>query len=236
MGEIIAPRSMQDSLIRVYKNAYTDEFCDNAIDTWEKLTATHSEIKDHTWSDTGFRRDKAIFMDDWEEETSKSDIDLRMKVASEVRSLLLPRVNDYLKDVGVFEDVYCEMYNVKVQKYDHKRGGGYYKFHSEQGSENECYLRRLLTYTVYLNDIPEGEGETEFLNQGFRYQPCKGDLVIFPAFFTHTHRGNPVYTTDKYIATGWLLWADTPEEIERKKNKAREDTKHEQSKKTGRLQ
>ena len=72
------------------------------------------------------------------------------------------------------------------------------------------YLRRLLNYLVYLNDVPDGEGETEFLNQGLRNQPKKGNLVIFPAFFTHIHRGNPVYTTDKYIATGWMLWDQKP--------------------------
>jgi hypothetical protein len=29
-------------------------------------------------------------------------------------------------------------------------------------------------------------------------------MSIFPAAFTHTHRGNPVYSKDKYIATGWF--------------------------------
>jgi len=65
---------------------------------------------------------------------------------------------------------------------------------------------------LYLNDVPEGEGETEFLHQGMRVQPRKGDLVVWPAFFTHVHRGNPVYTTDKYIATGWMLWDHPPEQ------------------------
>jgi len=211
MGGTIAPRSMQDSLIRVYKNAFTDEFCDKTIDTWENITKTSEEKENHDWSNIGFRRDKAIFMDEWEEGAPEAEITLRKEVTDKIGQGLIPKVNDYLKDVGVFEEVYCVPKNVKVQKYDHTRGGGYYQFHSEQSGTSEHYLRRLLTYTVYLNDIPEGEGETEFLNQGFRYQPCKGDLVIFPAFFTHTHRGNPVYTTDKYIATGWMLWADPPE-------------------------
>jgi hypothetical protein len=216
MGDIIAPRSMQDSLIRVYKNAYTDEFCDKAIDTWESITKTVEEAKNHDWSDVGFRRDKAIFMDEWEEGTPENEIALRREFTEEIGLGLMPRVDAYLKDVGVFNDVYCVPHNVKVQKYDHTRGGGYYQFHSEQTGKSDHYLRRLLTYTIYLNDVPEGEGETEFLNQGFRYQPCKGDLVIFPAFFTHTHRGNPVYTTDKYIATGWMLWAEPPEEDTKK--------------------
>jgi len=204
--EIVAPRTSQDTLIRVYKNAYTDEFCDKTIDVWEQLTKTALEDGEHAWSDVGFRRDKAIFMDEWSKDTTEAEVKLRSEVATGVFERLTPIVDTYLKDVGIFKEVYCRPHNVKVQKYDHTRGGGYYQFHSEQ-SEGDSYISRLLTYTVYLNDVPEGEGETEFLNQGFRYQPSKGDLVIFPAFFTHTHRGNPVYTTDKYIATGWMLWA-----------------------------
>ena len=199
---------MQDSLIRVYKNAYTDEFCDKVIDAWESITKTDDETKNHDWSQVGYRRDKAIFMDEWSEDILKDEVDLRTETTKGVFNGLIPKVNDYLKDVGVFEEVRCVPHNVKVQKYDHTRGGGYYQFHSEQSGTNGHYLKRLLTYTLYLNDVPEGEGETEFLNQGFRYQPSKGDLVIFPAFFTHTHRGNPVYTTDKYIATGWMLWSE----------------------------
>ena len=211
MGEVIAPRLLQDSLIRVYKNAYTDEFCDKVVDAYERVTKHKEEAVDHTWSDTSLRRDSCIFMDVVEDGDSESDIAIRSEVTKGVATTLMQRGNDYLKDVGIYNEVYCIPHQVKVQKYDHARGGGYYQFHSEQSMEREEYLRRILTYTVYLNDVPEGEGETEFLNQGFRYSPRKGDLVIFPAFFTHIHRGNPVYTTDKYIATGWLLWA-TPEQ------------------------
>lgn len=214
MGDIIAPRTMQDSLIRVYKNAYTDEFCDKVIDTWESLTKSKEEKDNHDWSEVGLRRDKAIFMDTTNEETSEVENSLRGEVNSGVVRGLMPKVESYLKDVGIFNEVYCTVTGVKVQKYDHTRGGGYYAFHSEQSSKTENYLSRLLVYTVYLNDVPEGEGETEFLNQGFRYQPSKGDLVIFPAFFTHIHRGNPVYTVDKYIATGWLNWTNPTEPTE----------------------
>ena len=66
---------------------------------------------------------------------------------------------------------------------------------------------RILAWTLYLNDIPEGEGETEFLWQATKVKPKAGLLCIFPASFTHTHRGNPVYSTNKYIATGWFTIA-----------------------------
>jgi hypothetical protein len=54
-----------------------------------------------------------------------------------------------------------------------------------------------------LNDNFEA-GETEFLYQQYRYKPKMGDVIIFPAAFTHTHRGNPPIGGTKYIITGWL--------------------------------
>ena len=66
---------------------------------------------------------------------------------------------------------------------------------------------RCLVWTIYLNDIPEGEGETEFLEYGIKVQPKKGMVCFFPADWTHTHRGNAVYTHDKYIATGWYYYS-----------------------------
>ena len=56
---------------------------------------------------------------------------------------------------------------------------------------------------VYLNDVTEG-GETEFLYQKCRFKPEKNTILIWPAQFTHVHRGNPPLSNDKYIITGWV--------------------------------
>jgi len=37
-----------------------------------------------------------------------------------------------------------------------------------------------------------------------RVKPKKGRLILFPAGFTHTHRGNPPLDGEKYIITGWV--------------------------------
>lgn len=89
---------------------------------------------------------------------------------------------------------------IKLQKTPPR--GGYHVWHCEHAGRNMGH--RILAWTLYLNDIPEGEGETEFLWQGLKVKPKAGTLSIFPAGFTHTHRGNPVYAHNKYIATGWF--------------------------------
>jgi hypothetical protein len=64
---------------------------------------------------------------------------------------------------------------------------------------------------TYLNDVPRG-GETEFLYQGIKVEPKKGLTLIWPADWTHTHRGLPA-PTDKYIITGWLNFFPEDTEI-----------------------
>ena len=99
--------------------------------------------------------------------------------------------------VGLTVPLTCN--DMKVQRV--KKGGGFHTWHSEWSKESNS---RILVYQLYLNTLPEGEGETEFLNLGVRCKPKVGKLLIWPAQWTHVHRGNPNYTTDKYIITGWL--------------------------------
>jgi hypothetical protein len=63
--------------------------------------------------------------------------------------------------------------------------------------------RTKVAYTLYLNDVEEG-GETEFLYYPLRIKPETGKFIMWPAGYTHAHRGNPPLTNTKYIMTGWL--------------------------------
>lgn len=95
---------------------------------------------------------------------------------------------------------------INVQKYIADQGG-YPYWHCEHYPKAGSLepLHRVLLYTIYLNE-GFGDGETEFLHQGRRIVPRTGDLLIAPAFFTHTHRGNRPRGKDKYIATSWILF------------------------------
>lgn len=85
--------------------------------------------------------------------------------------------------------------------------GGYPYWHCElypRDARAETLHRHLL-WTLYLNDGFE-EGETEFLFQQRKIEPCTGSLLIAPTAFTHTHRGNRPQNGDKFIATSWILF------------------------------
>ena len=61
----------------------------------------------------------------------------------------------------------------------------------------------MLVAILYLNTVKEG-GETEFLYQRTRISPKQGTLILFPPSWTHTHRGNPPLSGNKYILTTWM--------------------------------
>jgi hypothetical protein len=112
-------------------------------------------------------------------------------------------------------DLYTEQYSVlkegkiyctamKMQRTD--PGGGYHVWHGEQG--NGTSSARVLAYMLYLNTLSLDEaGETEFLYQQCRVKPEENLMLIWPAAFTHTHRGNTVFgQRSKYIVTGWFYY------------------------------
>jgi len=91
------------------------------------------------------------------------------------------------------------IFSLKLQK--SLPGQGYHIWHCENdGTRNN---NRLLAVMLYLNNVEEG-GETEFLYQKVRIKPKKNRVVVWPAYFTHTHRGNQPLSGEKYILTGWV--------------------------------
>lgn len=115
---------------------------------------------------------------------------------AEVGKPNLERLVQYLFRIG----------EINAQKYE-KGSGGYPYWHSEvypQKGHNDALHRNLL-FMFYLNDIEQG-GETDFYYQDISIQPKAGRMVIAPAGFTHTHRGNIPQSDDKYILTSWILF------------------------------
>ena len=53
---------------------------------------------------------------------------------------------------------------------------------------------------TYLNDVPKGG--TEFFYQKITSPAKKGLTLIWPAEFTHLHKGQ-IAKQEKYIITGW---------------------------------
>ena len=107
---------------------------------------------------------------------------------------------------------FLEKYPVAEQYHDMGLGGakmqktepceGYHVWHMEHSAAMDSY-RSICAWGLFLNDVEEG-GELEFLYQSLRIKPKQGDFVLWPAGYTHQHRGNPPISGVKYIYTGWI--------------------------------
>ncbi len=74
-------------------------------------------------------------------------------------------------------------------------------------TERSCLgsLHRLFAFMTYLNDVEDG-GSTYFSHYDLDIKPQKGLTLLWPAEWTHAHKGNIVNTGSKYIITGWLTF------------------------------
>ena len=94
-------------------------------------------------------------------------------------------------DIGIFN----------IGKYE--PGQHFQKIHCERCSLST--LHRLFAFMTYLNDVEDG-GSTYFNHYDLDIKPTKGLTLIWPAEWTHSHKGNVLKTGVKYIITGWLTF------------------------------
>ncbi|MHB1515985.1 MAG: 2OG-Fe(II) oxygenase family protein [Acidiferrobacteraceae bacterium] len=84
------------------------------------------------------------------------------------------------------------------------RPGEFYHWHVDSGPG--VFSQRQLVAIWYLNTVDGPGGETEFLAQGVKVKPVEGNLLLFPPFWTHNHRGVTLNQGVKYIATTWICF------------------------------
>ena len=88
-----------------------------------------------------------------------------------------------------------------VQKY--LPGDHFSRLHSERTSVNT--LQRLFAWMTYLNDVNEEDGgTTDFDYYKLKIKPERGKTLIWPAEWTHAHRGSVLKNGEKLIITGWI--------------------------------
>jgi hypothetical protein len=125
-----------------------------------------------------------------------------------------PIVARYLANLNLVVDEYVKKFrasslvdrwgvteNINIQWY--RPMGGYKEWHTERYGKSLPSCHRHLVFMTYLNDVFD-EGGTEFYHQKVRVSPRKGLSLIWPADWTHLHRGVVSPTEEKYIITGWL--------------------------------
>ena len=189
---------MEDNFngIEEYRNVFPIDYCKQLIETFEQRASM--QLTEHQ---TGFKnQDERIFMD-------MSNHNNMFHVDADLCKFFYQTV------VKTYEEKYGKKYDSLRAVVQHSPKGmsiqktrphqGYHAWHCE--CADLCTSSRVMAYTLYLNSVEEG-GETEFLYQGVKIKPEPGKLVCFPAYYTHPHRGNPIYKGVKYIVSGWYTF------------------------------
>jgi hypothetical protein len=192
-----------NNFIGMYENIFPDYFCQHLIDEFERYNLNgycgnrqNSEnVKKH------IKQDEFYFLNLRNHCLSSFQEKNSMSIFWEG---LQTCFDDYVSEYDILKDVHLRCTSIKIQKTI--PGAGYHIWHSEQGNNESS--NRGLVYSIYLNNLDEdGAGETEFLYQKLRISPKENTAIIWPAAFTHTHRGNVVHgTIPKYIITGWFYY------------------------------
>lgn len=184
-----------DQFIGIYENLITQDYCKELISKFESLSDAGFSVDriTHDGVSNTYQDDDSIFCT----QISVEDMKCMQVFFGALWECAYP---DYAEKYSILKLAEKHWtYEAKMQRT--KVGQGFHQWHFESASRDSS--KRLLTWLLYLNDVDDG-GETEFLYLHKRVKPKAGTLVIFPAGFTHTHRGNPPLANTKYTITGWI--------------------------------
>jgi hypothetical protein len=186
-----------------FSNVYEDGFCNHMIEEFERCSSRGlcGNRKRSEGSRSTSKKDDFLFL---------NMKNIPISSFNNKRSLdifydgLQRCFESYTDEYDVLKGINLSANYVKMQRTP--PGGGYHDWHCEQAANVDDQPARILVYALYLNTIePEFAGETEFFYQRKRIHPKENTMVIWPAAYTHTHRGNMLYgEKNKYIITGWF--------------------------------
>ena len=182
-----------EDFIGVYDNIISSNECKQIIRWFESCNKfqiegqcsneVHKNVKDST--------DIPCFMS---EEFSHSKIIYNAIAASfekyKTKYSFLDKLDKFSLDPG---------YN--IQRYFPNQG--YFAEHCEHSGTDPDDIKRILAWTIYLNDVSP-PGGTLFTMLNKEIQSKEGRVVIFPAYWTHAHKGVVSKSETKYIITGWF--------------------------------
>ncbi len=108
-------------------------------------------------------------------------------------------INTYIASMPALQVAPIRWTPYKIQAYE--AGAGKFDWHMDALAGHT--LRRQLGLLCYLNTVARG-GETEFYHQRLAVTPKAGAVAIFPASWTHMHRGKVPTSSKKYVVSSFV--------------------------------
>lgn len=194
-------KSQYNQFIGMYDQVFPDLFCQHLINEFERYNRSGvvTTRKETEGVEKNIKSDSFMFLNirnhQFDEFNGRSSTDI-------IWDSLQKCFTDYSDEFDIIKGIPMRAHTLKMQKTN--PGEGYHVWHCEQ--EGRSSANRSAVFAFYLNSLDNNDGgETEFLYQKLRI-PCKENTcIIWPAGFTHPHRGNTVLgNKSKYVLTGWF--------------------------------
>jgi|LauGreDrversion4_1035100.scaffolds.fasta_scaffold51008_3 hypothetical protein len=195
-------------------NLVSKQFCEDIIEQFEKSNLTGPG---HIYTlEDGYVRAKSLpVTDSLFTNIVSTDISVYPGFIEEAEENGEPEWGEFIQYINLKLQIGIDSYikkfpmmnnlqNFALEGYNIQRylpGEGFHNWHCENSGYTSTQ-NRILAFMVYLNDLTDGGG-TDFRIQNYteKAEACK--MVIWPAGWTHIHRGQVSETQTKYIITGW---------------------------------
>ena len=201
-----------DNLVQSYNNTLSKEFCNHIINLFENSNSqmegisgggVNKNIKDSTdlMVHANLDNPEWVYVYDYVRENLLSNlIDYLGKFPFLHMNSSYSSMSSLVRTAQLaFMSSNNAIPHMQIQRYIGDQG--YYTWHHENHGGDTS--KRELAFIYYLNDVDGGE--TEMLYNPMKISPETGKLAMFPAYWTHKHRGNPPQDGQtKYILTGWI--------------------------------
>ena len=188
-----------DQFIGMFTEVFSDEYCDEVVKHYKYLEGMGQTVtRDETNNTPTIQIDDDAYVpvDEWDEQVRIHNFKINKSFIDGMNFCLDAYIKKY-SALTLFKPISIQVN--KIQKTN--IGGGFHAWHAEHGAKDVSH--RVLACMLFLNDVQNG-GETEFLYQTKRVNAKKGTALIWPAGFSHVHRGNPPLSNPKYIITSWF--------------------------------
>ena len=182
------------NFIEIYDDALSPDECTTIIDYFE---SSNKKEKGGILAHGSITEDKNV-KDSTDVYCLFSD---ETKLTYTIADVLVPAINKYIEK---YEDSWKIapwglQNNFNLQRYH--PGQGYKAIHCEHFTKQDA---TVLAWMFYLNTVEDGG--TLFTSYNLTTNCVQGRLVLWPAYWTHCHRGVTSETKTKYIATGWTCF------------------------------
>jgi hypothetical protein len=178
-------KELNSNFTYIENNFFSKKYCKNVIDKFDNNLQKSKGEREYQGYDY-----KDLFYDNFIiDNTFFKKFTNKLSNSLQEYKKLYPEIN--------LTESFWALASLRFKKFN--KGKSFANFHSEQ---NLTYSNRVLSIQLYLTEHNCG---TQFYRDNFVIKSEIGRLAIFPAYFTHTHKGQICpENKERFMVTGYI--------------------------------